>query len=46
MEKDLMEIRKNPEKIRKPDKYPENKIIISYMNSKSFILSRNMLKTA
>ena len=43
---DLMEIRKNPEKIRKLDKFPENKIIKSYMNSKPFILSRNMFKTA
>ena len=37
--KSLM-IRKKSRKIRKPDKYPERKIIISYMRSKPSILSR------
>ena len=55
---DFMKIRKisdisgkNPEKIwinpeKNPEKFPENKIIISPKRSKPSILSRNMLKTA
>ena len=43
--KDLKDIWKNPKKIRNPDKYPENKTIISYLMIKPFILSRNMVKT-
>ena len=33
-------------KIQKPDKYPEKKIIISYLRSKLIILWRNMVKHA
>ena len=29
----------NPEEIRKPDKFPENEFIISYLRSKPSILS-------
>ena len=43
--KDLKDIWKNPPKIRNPDKFPENKTIISYLMIKPFILSRNMVKT-
>ena len=38
------EIRKNPEKIRKPDKNPEKNIIISYLISKLSIMSRNIVQ--
>ena len=43
---DLMKIGKIREKIRKPDKFPERKIIISYLRNKPSILWRNMVKTA
>ena len=35
----------NPEKICKPDKVMENKIIKSHLGSKPSNLSRNMVKT-
>ena len=37
-------IRKNPEEIRKPDKFPENEIIESNLRSKPTILSKNISK--
>ena len=36
----------NREEIRKPDKFPENEFIISYLRSKPSILSRNISKIA
>ena len=41
----LEEIWKFDENPENPDKFPENKIIISYVNRKPLILSRNKLKT-
>ena len=35
-----------PEEIGKPDKFPENEIIISYLRSKPSILSRNISQIA
>ena len=43
---DLMKIREKSGKTRKPDKFPEKKITLSYMRSKPSILYRNVLKTA
>ena len=36
----------NPEEIWKPEKFPENEFIISYLRSKPSILSRNISKIA
>ena len=42
----MTKIRKNPEKIRKPDEIPGKKIIISNLRSKTSNLGRNIIKTA
>ena len=34
----------NPEEIRKPNKFPENEIMVSYLINKPSILSRNIKK--
>ena len=39
-----MKNRKKPGKISKPDSFPENDIIISYLRSKPSIPWRNMVK--
>ena len=41
-----MKIRKNPGKIRKPEKNPEKNIIISYLLSKPSIMWRNAVKNS
>ena len=42
---EILRFEQNPERIRKPDVIPENKIIISHLRSKPSNLSRNMVKT-
>ena len=42
---EILRFEENPEKIRKPDEFPEIKIIISHLRSKLSNLSRNMSKT-
>ena len=42
---EIKDLKKNSEKIRNPDKFPDNKTIISYLKIKPLILCRNMVKT-
>ena len=41
-----LKILKNPEKIRKPEKFLVKKIFISYLRSKQIIQSKNMIENA
>ena len=41
----MKKFRLNLEKIKKPDKFPGNEIIISYLSIKATLLLRNMVKT-